>query len=91
MSLSTRAAIASSQPIRDRVVACALQEGAPGDRAASWAALNIGALIGDDWVAAWESALAADPDADPGANDLVVTDQMILSAVQHQISLPNWR
>jgi hypothetical protein len=51
----------------------------------------MGALIGTDWVAAWESALAGNPDADPGANDLVITDQMILSSVQHQVGLPNWR
>jgi hypothetical protein len=91
MSLNTRSAIATNQLLRNRVVACALQEGAPGELAASWVARNIGSMIGTDWVAAWESALAGNPDADPGANDLVITDQMILSAVQHQVGLPNWR
>ena len=33
------------------------------------------------WAAAWESAVAGDND-DPGADDAVITDAMILSAVQ---------
>lgn len=41
------------------------------------------------WDAAWDSALAAhpdDPDYDPGADEGVITDGMILSAVQGLIA-----
>lgn len=34
------------------------------------------------WDGAWEYAMASDPNADPGSNESVITDGMILSQVQ---------
>lgn len=84
MSFSTYAAIAEDSDIRRRIVACVAQEG-EGRDAPRWANEHAWELPGSDWVAAWESALAANPDDPeyrPGADPGVVTDQMILSAVQ---------
>jgi hypothetical protein len=44
------------------------------------------------WDAAWDSALAAhpdDPDYDPGADQGVITDGMILSAIQGLVTAEN--
>lgn len=83
MSYTSFAQIAESSSLRVRIVACAAQEG-EGRNAPRWAAEHAWELPGADWVAAWEYALAAHPeqDYDPGADASVVTDQMILSAVQ---------
>jgi hypothetical protein len=82
VSYATHAAIAYSPAIRGRVTACAAQEGA--DDPPRWAAAVIWKLIGSDWLAAWESYEAAHPQAgdDVGEHPDVITDQIILSAVQ---------
>ena len=67
-----------------RVAACAVQEGKPDPR--NWTnerMLMIAASPG--WEDAWASALATDPPPDfPGQESGVITDGMILSAVQAQ-------
>lgn len=80
MTYLTISKIAADPALTLRVTACAAQEGEPDP--SGWAfthRYNWAASPG--WDAAWESALAAH-DADPGSNEAVITDGMILSAVQ---------
>jgi hypothetical protein len=76
------AQMSSDPDLQSRIAACAAQEGKPNPR--DWAyqhALVLCASPG--WDAAWASAVAGnvpDPGRDPG----VITDGMILSAVQAQ-------
>ena len=87
MSYLTHAHIAYSPGIRGRVTACAAREGA--DDPQRWANAVIWQLVGDDWIAAWESYQAAHPQHDEddiGEHPDVITDQMILSAVQARIA-----
>lgn len=94
MSYLNQAEIASNFAMTNRVAQCATQEGIPdadswtnGHRR-EWAAAP-------GWDAAWASALASHPPEppdpenptvapayDPGADEAVITDQMILSQVQ---------
>jgi hypothetical protein len=80
VSYLTISVCAADQTFQGRVRACAAQEGeAQPD-------LIIGQLIwpvssASDIEAAYASALAAD-NPDPGGDPAVITDQMILSAVQ---------
>jgi hypothetical protein len=81
VNYKTHADIAESLTVRRRVVACAAQEniGNPSD----WAARHAWTLVKSDWVAAVESALA-NPGytGDPLTDTAVITDGMILTAVQ---------
>jgi DsbC/DsbD-like thiol-disulfide interchange protein len=80
MSYLTIAAIAEDTSMRRRIAACAAVEGVQD--AETWAyrnSLNVAAQPG--WAAAWESAGAAG-NLDPGSDPAVITDGMILSAVQ---------
>lgn len=63
-----------------RVVACVALE---GDRSPEWwAQQHMWQVVArTDWAQAWEYALAAGTSA-PGREPAVITDQMILSAVQ---------
>jgi len=79
----TQAAIADSTTMLNRVTACAASEGE--ELPHGWAnqqrwhwATQPG------WAAAWDSALVAhpEPDYDPGEDQAVISDGMILSAVQ---------
>jgi hypothetical protein len=82
MSYSTIHAISQSQSLRNRCSAAAAEQGVPAGEEDHWVythALRLAAQPG--WSAAWESALTSgveDPGADPG----VITDGMILAAVQ---------
>lgn len=68
--------------LRRRLTACAAMEQTPVPD--QWVVLNIWEIITQPgWSEAWASALASDPDSDPGANEAVITDGMILAAVQH--------
>lgn len=81
MSYLTQAAIASNGAMHNRIAQAAATEGNPEPDA--WAAVNARKwAAAPGWDAAWESALAADPDADPGTNEAVITDAMILSQYQ---------
>lgn len=80
MSYATIAKITQSLSLRERLVACAADEGAPTPEA--WVSQNIWKIAtapgADD---AWESAIAAGV-TDPGAREDVITDGMILGVVQ---------
>jgi hypothetical protein len=77
--------VANSPTMAARVAQAAATEGVPdnpdawaNERRREWAAAP-------GWDAAWASALAShpeDPDFDPGADEAVITDSMILSQVQ---------
>lgn len=85
MSYLTQNEIASSKTMMNRVAQAAAQENVGGDpdrwtydNRRDWAAAP-------GWDAAWESAKAShpdEPDFDPGADEAVITDAMILSQVQ---------
>jgi len=87
MTYSTHAAIASDPLLRGRVTACAATEGVAAP--AAWTAHVIWHIIGADWIAAWESWMATHSEhvagISPGDDGTVVTDQMILSAVQARL------
>lgn len=86
MSYLTQSRIAANGSMFNRVAQAATEEGFPnGDQWASSTSRQWGAAPG--WDDAWESALAShppetEPDYDPGADESVITDQMILSQVQ---------
>lgn len=85
MGYLTQDAIANNVSMLNRMAQAAASEGVPGnpdnwvsDRRRQWAAAP-------GWDAAWESALVSHPDDseyDPGADEGVITDGMILSQVQ---------
>ena len=81
MSYLTQDTIRQNAAMYGRMAQAAATEGNPdpdswtGIHAREWAAAP-------GWDAAWESALASDPDSDPGTNEAVITDAMILSQYQ---------
>jgi hypothetical protein len=83
MSYLTVHAISQTQSIRDRAAACASEQGVvPPGGEEHWVyenALRLAAQPG--WSQAWESALASGNE-DPGSDVTVITDGMILAAVQ---------
>jgi hypothetical protein len=80
MSYNTIFACAYDQALKGRVTACAAQEGS--DEPDHTATLLMWDIAGaSDVEAAYASALAAD-NPNPGGDDTVITDQMILSNVQ---------
>lgn len=82
MSYATIAAITQSGALYQRLTAAAAQEGKNPTSPGSWVSANIWTLAASPgWAAAWESAIAGGV-TDPGANEGVITDGMILSAVQ---------
>jgi hypothetical protein len=80
---ATRADLVESKGLRRRLVACAAIEGATTP--ASWVASQVWTLPGVDWEAAWESARATGATGDIGGDPLVITDGMILAAVQARL------
>lgn len=84
MSYATHAAIVQSGSLRQRETACAAQEGVTDPP--KWVNTVAWTLVASDWIAAWESAEAANPGGDHGADSAVVTDQMILSVIQAKIA-----
>jgi len=70
----------NDQDVQGRVTACAAQEGADDPNGAMYQLIwPVSAAA--DVEAAYASALAAN-NPRPGADETVITDQMILSAVQ---------
>jgi hypothetical protein len=70
--------------LHERVSACAAQE--QPDNPVQWAADNMLLLAAaPGWDAAWSSALAAGNPA-PGRDEAVITDGMILAAVQAAVA-----
>lgn len=69
--------------LRSRITACAAQEGVPVPDAWAYSnALRIAASPG--WSAAWSSAIASS-NPNPGKDETVITDGMILAAVQERL------
>ena len=91
MSYKTQNEIANSRGMLDRVAQAAAQEDVASDpdrwtyeNRRDWAAAP-------GWDAAWESYRAAhpdEPDLDPGLDEGVITDGMILSQVQAMTAPP---
>lgn len=84
MTYRTVAAMVASASLIDREYAAIAKEGI--DPPEAWQDQHRWKLAAQPgWDAAWDSALAAhpdDPDYDPGSDEGVITDGMILSAVQ---------
>ena len=83
MSYLTQAHIAGNSAMYERVAQCAATEGFADP--SGWASANARTWAASPgWDTAWESALVAhpQPDYDPGADEAVITDGMILSEVQ---------
>lgn len=86
MSYLIQSKLVADASIKDRVIACAAVEGVVNPEA--WAHEQRWSLSAQPgWVAAYASAIAGG-DTEPGANEGVITDGMILSAVQ-ALSLPD--
>jgi hypothetical protein len=90
MSYLTQSEIASNGSMISRVAQAATEEGA-GTRADQWTTdyRRVWAAA-PGWDDAWESSRASHPDDvmyDPGADEAVITDGMILSQVQ-SMALP---
>lgn len=86
MTYNSVVQINSSDSLRQRVSACAAEQG--NTTPTAWANANLFSLASDPqfgWGAAWDSAVAAnsvDVNPDTGIRDDVISDAMILSAVQ---------
>jgi len=84
MSYLTQARISHSATMHDRVAQCAVGEGIGS--AESWTAEHSRQwAAAPGWDDAWEYALnvhSTDEDYDPGTDEAVITDGMILSEVQ---------
>lgn len=82
MSYATIAAISQNGALYQRLTAAAAQEGKDDTSPGSWVSRHIWTLAASPgWSEAWESAEAGGV-TDPGANEGVITDGMILAAVQ---------
>lgn len=82
MTYSDIAAMARDNSLRDRIAACAATEGVIDPHPTTWADQHqwqIAASPG--WGDAWAHATASEVTS-PGSNEGVITDQMILAAVQ---------
>jgi hypothetical protein len=82
MSYNNIAEVAHSGALRERIAACAAVEGITYPHPTEWADHHQWQLAASPgWGDAWAYALASDT-ADPGADEAVITDGMILAAVQ---------
>lgn len=85
MSYLSQSRIASNAAMFQRMAQAAASEQFTTDPN-SWASIHARTwAAAPGWDAAWESALVAhgdDPEYDPGTDEAVITDQMILSEVQ---------
>jgi hypothetical protein len=88
MSYLTQAKIAANPTMYTRVAQCATEEGQPEPEA--WASQHSRIWAASPgWDEAWEYAVNThpdEPDYDPGADEAVITDQMILSTVQPMLT-----
>ena len=82
MSYNSIADVAHSSTLRERIAACAADEGITDPHPTEWADHHQWRLAASPgWGDAWAYALASDT-ADPGADEGVINDSMILAAVQ---------
>jgi len=81
MTYKSIAAMAQDPALTSRIMACAAQEKKPDF--ATWVRNKIWTIVssGTDWAAAWDYAVVNEVD-DPGNDQGVITDAMILSIVQ---------
>lgn len=85
MSYRTQAILAQDFHLQQRIQACAATQGILN--APEWAATHMWALsAAPGWDAAYTSALAAGLE-EPGNEEAVITDGMILSAVQQAVGV----
>jgi hypothetical protein len=88
MSYLTQSVIAANPYMVTRVAQCATKEGA--EEPDTWANQNARKWAASPgWDEAWEYALNTHPEAadyDPGRDETVITDAMILSSVQPMIT-----
>lgn len=84
MSYLTITRMVQSGVLQQRMIACAAQELHDGQDPVTWVGLNTWLLCASPgWSEAWDSAdAAAGANGDHGHNEGVITDGMILSAVQ---------
>jgi hypothetical protein len=88
MSYSTIARCANDTAFQSRVTACAAQEGATSNPNSAMNQLIWTVSSASDIEAAYASALSSQPpNPNPGGDEAVITDQMILSSVQANWSL----
>jgi hypothetical protein len=81
MTYATIAVIANDGALLNRITAAAADEGKPKPYT-QWASEHRWDLaVTPNWAEAWESAVAAGIE-NPGADEGVITDGMILAAVQ---------
>jgi hypothetical protein len=84
MSYLDQSEIADSESMGARVAQCVASEG--GDNPDTWTQANRREWASaPGWDAAWASAQAGhpdDPSYDPGADEAVITDAMILGQIQ---------
>lgn len=82
MTYHTQAALSSDGALRERIAACAAAEGIKSPHPTSWADEHQWQLAASPgWDAAYAHALATGVQ-NPGADASVITDGMILAAVQ---------
>jgi hypothetical protein len=86
MSYATIARCANDYALRDRVTGCYAQEGAENPLQSA-DAIMWPLSSHSDIEAAYASAIAAD-NPNPGGDETVITDQMILSTVQATAPVP---
>ena len=91
MSYDTIGRMATSQSLGNRISAAAAQEGATG-AISMWMMEHVWQVVASPgWAAAWESAeqtLTDNQNPDIGARNDVITDAMILAAVQPIVTAP---
>ncbi len=85
MSYLSIANMAQNPRLIERITACIAQE-RPAESPSSWASANIWQLAASPgWADAWEYAINGGEQT-PGTNPGVITDGMILAAVQGRIA-----
>lgn len=86
MSYNTAADLAYDMSLQRRVIACVALEG--GADPVQWASKKAWPLAAQPgWADAYASAIATET-PDPGKDEAVITDAMILAAVQHLRNMP---
>lgn len=90
MSYQSIMQMASNQSLISRIAACAAEQGVK-DHPIQWAQQNAWSVCSTaGWASAWDSAEASySPNVNPdtGLRNDVITDQMILSAVQPMVAV----
>ena len=88
MTYSDIAAMARDNSLRDRIAACAATEGVVDQHPTTWADTYQWQIVASPgWGEAWASATASGVTS-PGSDAGVITDQMILAAVQPLVVIP---